>query len=563
MWKSSSVDCSLEKVLSQEDVRSVLNRLCGLGHLATLQVFDETGRLRAAFPDDGPRNGSTGAAADPLPESLAAARTAQSIVREICFREQVMGRIVGYRAASAVPEQVERLLGLAADWVQEKMTSEYNNDSLSAEVLNNYEELNLLYEIAEEIVSVFDPHEVCDIVLRKALSVIGAEKASIFLWDAGRKKLRLMASAGLPENVAKDLTLEVNQGICGYVFRTGKPLLVEELKDLPRELARGAGAYNTESFLSVPMLLSPMKVKEKIIGLINLADNPAHRPYHAGDLKLLSAISSQAALSVHNSLLIEDLKENERFLKEMEIAETLQNNLLPRRAPAVPGVRLAGRCMPAKQVGGDYFDYFPCSDGRVGLVAADVSGHNISSGIMMAITRGLLKNEEIHTRSPGRVLAEVNRSLFSDLVSSELFITMAYFSYEPKSGSLSFANAGHNPPILLRAGREDAELLDAEGMGIGFLEDVVFEEKTFRLAPGDLLVLYTDGVVEAESGRGEPYGMERFLAQVRALRQQSCDEILDGIYRAVLSHLGGGGDPRNRQQDDITVVVLKVQPPYE
>jgi serine phosphatase RsbU (regulator of sigma subunit) len=176
---------------------------------------------------------------------------------------------------------------------------------------------------------------------------------------------------------------------------------------------------------------------------------------------------------------------------------------------------------------------------------------------MMAITRGLLKSEGLHTQSPGRVLNDVNRILFSDLVSAELFITMVYFSYRPDQRTLSFANGGHNPPVLLRSGRDEAELLDADGMGIGFMEEVTFEEKTSRLEPNDILVLYTDGIMEAENADREQFGMERFLGHLKSLRERSSEEILEGLYRAVISHMGGTS-PLQRQQDDITLVVLKV-----
>jgi phosphoserine phosphatase RsbU/P len=562
MWQSDTIDCSLEKVLLPDEVREFLSRLSRLGRIP-LRILDENDRVLACVPDNeaealaAPPSGGVWDRADGEPGNAPAVPGREPLVREISFRDRPIGKIHGVPEPGSNPAQAHRILELASSWIEGQMAAEYNTNSLSAEILNNYEELNLLYEISQEIVSVFDPNEVCEIVLRKALSVIGAEKASIFLWDPGRKRLRLMASVGLPALSTEPLYLEPDVGICGYVFQSGKPLLVEEMADLPGDLTRGCGTYQTESFLSVPMLVSPMKVKEKIIGLINLADKPAHRPYNAGDLKLLSAISSQAALSVHNSLLIKDLKENERFLKEMEIAEALQKNLIPRESPRVPGIELAGRCVPAKEVGGDYFDYFPCPDGSVGIVVADVSGHSISSGIMMAITRGLLKSEGLHTQNPGRVLNDVNRILFSDLVSSELFITMIYFSYQPAQRTLSFANGGHNPPVLLRSGREQAEWLDADGMGIGFMEDVTFEQKTCLLEPNDILVLYTDGIMEAENADQEQFGMERFLGHLQSLRNRSSQEILDGLYRAVMSHMGGT-HPLQRQQDDITLVVLKV-----
>ena len=371
------------------------------------------------------------------------------------------------------------------------------------------------------------------------------------------KKLRMMASIGISGGVEQELTLDADEGVCGYVFQTGKALLVEDMENLPQEVVTGKGNYRTDSFLSVPLLVSPMKVKGKIIGVINLADKPSTRSYHAADLKLLSAISSQATLSVHNSILIQDLKENERIQKEMEIAETVQKNLLPRRAPEFPGIELAGRCIPAKEVGGDYYDFFPNQNGGVGILVADVSGHSISSGIMMAITRGLLQSEAVHEKSPGRLLYDINRSLYSDLVSSELFITMAYFSYNPQTRELAFANGGHNPSVLLRSNGEEPELLDAEGMAVGFLEDVDFEEKNTKLAPGDLLVLYTDGLIEAENRDGVQFGMPRFLDLLKEMNHRPAEEIIENLYRAGIEHIGGK-DPQTSQQDDITLVILKV-----
>jgi serine phosphatase RsbU (regulator of sigma subunit) len=368
-----------------------------------------------------------------------------------------------------------------------------------------------------------------------------------------------MASVGLPEELDDELEMGHEEGVCGYVFRTGKPLLVEDMADLPEDMPQGRGQYRTDSFLSVPLLMSPLKVKEKVIGLINLADKPAEKAYHAGDLKLLSAISAEAALSIYSSVLIRDLKENERIQKEMEIAETVQKNLLPREAPDITGVEFVGHCLPAKRVGGDYYDFFPDSEGNVGIVVADVSGHSIGSGIMMAITRGLLQSEAIRNKSPSQLLRDVNRILFNDLVSSELFITMAYFLYSPEKRWLSFVNGGHNPPLLLRAGSDEPELLDAEGMAIGFLPDVEFEEKGWELAPGDLLVAYTDGLVEAEDEQGVPFGMDRLMQYILQARHEPAEEILEGLLQASMEHIGGE-DPQSAQQDDLTLVVLKVKP---
>ncbi|MEW6440505.1 MAG: GAF domain-containing SpoIIE family protein phosphatase [bacterium] len=566
MW-DRDLTATVGETLCTEKVRSFLFSLFAAAKIPTV-VADGSGRLLYALPPDGYPAGSastcrasgTGAGTRCPYWGSSCSPEESVITQEVRFQEQRVAEIRGCLAG--VPDRglARQSLKLAADWLQQRIQAEYDVDSLSSEILNKYEELNLLYELSEEMGAVFNTREICEIVLRKALNVIGAEKASILLVDPKLNALRVIASAGIPEDVAKGLVLGTDTGICGHVIRTGKPLLIEDLADFPGVLSPGPGEYRTESFLSVPLLLSPLKIKEKVIGVINLADKPSQGTYHAGDLKLLSAISSQAALSIYNSMLIRDLKENERIQKEMEIAGEVQRNLLPRHAPCLPGTELAGRCVSAMRVGGDYYDFFPAPEGGVGIVVADVSGHSIGAGIMMSITRGLLQSEAVRGRSPGQLLKDVNRLLFEDLSSSELFITMAFFSYDPTERRLLYANGGHNPALLLKQEEEEPLLLDGEGMAIGFLADVDFEEKSYDLSAGDLLVAYTDGLTEAESPEGEPFGMRRFIRYLRRLRERPATDILDGLYQAVWEHLGGQ-NPQHAQQDDITLVVLKVGEP--
>ncbi len=563
MIQSGSPGVSLEEVLRSEEVVRFLEDLAALSNMpfvlygpegVALAVFSGNGTPCEAIPAEG-GSGREG----PCPcEAIRCEIEEFGLVQEIRLQDWRLGEIRSCLRNQPDAEKARWSVRLASSWLNDRVNAEYSINSLSGEILNKYEELHLLYEFGEEMAAVFNTREICEIVLRKALNVIGAEKASVLLWDPGRERLRVMASAGLPEPMAEKPEVDHEGGVCGYVFQSGKPLLVENAEDLPEEVSWGKGEYRTDSFLSVPLLISPLKVKEKVIGLIHLADKPGDGTYDAGDLKRASAISSEAALSIYNSVLIRDLQENERIQKEMEIAETVQRNLLPRKAPEIPGADFAGHCVPAKKVGGDYFDFFPDAEGNVGMVVADVSGHSISSGIMMAITRGLLQSEAVRNKRPGRLLQDVNRILFNDLVSSELFITMAYFLYQPETRRLLYANGGHNPPVLLKAGRNEPELLDAEGMAIGFLPDVEFEEKSWELAPGDLLVAYTDGLVEAEGAAGEPFGMERLQRCIPKIRNEPAAAILQCILEAAWQHMGGE-DPKEAQQDDLTLVVLKAE----
>ncbi|MGW8321561.1 MAG: PP2C family protein-serine/threonine phosphatase, partial [Thermodesulfobacteriota bacterium] len=517
MMRYSAPGVSLEAILGSEEVFGFLESLSALSRMPFV-LYGPEGRALATFSGNCfvcdvamlDRNG--GKAGNCSCEARRREYEEYGLVQEIRLQDWRLGEIRSCLKNQPDTGRARQHIQLAAGWINDRINAEYNINSLSGEILNKYEELNLLYELSEEMASVFDTREICEIVLRKALNVIGAERASILLWDPDREGLRVMASVGLPEETGDDgLEADFDEGVCGYVFRTGKPLLVDDLANLPEDILPGKGAYRTDSFVSVPLLISPLKVKERVIGLINLADKPGERGYHAGDLKLVSAISAEAALSIYSSILIRDLKENERIQKEMEIAETVQRNLLPRKAPDIPGVEFAGQCVPAKKVGGDYFDFFPDPEGNVGIVVADVSGHSISSGIMMAITRGLLQSEAIQNKRPSSLLRDVNRILFNDLVSSELFITMAYFLYSPVRRRLTYANGGHNPPYIKHKDGS-IEILDQQhGPLVGPVPGLTYGEDITRLSTGDMLFLFTDGVTEAMDPDQNQFSDQRLM----------------------------------------------------
>jgi sigma-B regulation protein RsbU (phosphoserine phosphatase) len=193
----------------------------------------------------------------------------------------------------------------------------------------------------------------------------------------------------------------------------------------------------------------------------------------------------------------------------------------------------------------------PAAGGRLELLIADVAGHSIGSALLMAMARSVLRREVAGGAPPAAVLGATNTAMFSDLVNAGLFITMFCASYDPATGRLTYANAGHNPPMLARTSGETLEL-DADGAAIGFLEQVDFEELTVDLAPGDCLLLYTDGVNEAQDPDGEQFGEERLSETVSALAPAGANAVVDGIVEALNDFTGGG-----HQGDDITLVALR------
>jgi diguanylate cyclase (GGDEF)-like protein len=233
---------------------------------------------------------------------------------------------------------------------------------------------------------------------------------------------------------------------------------------------------------------------------------------------------------------------------ELELAAGIQRGLLPAAAPELPGAELAGRCVPAANVGGDYFDHLLDAQGRAVLIVADVAGHSISAALLMAMAREVLRRHVADGKAPAELLDATNRALFGDLVATELFITAFCARYDPASGRLEYASAGHNPPFLRRAGGE-VLALETEGAALGILEDGDYEQRELRLAPGEALLLYTDGVVEAASPLDVPFGEPRLQALL-AGGNGDARGLVEHVLAEVRTHAQG------RHQDDVTLLAL-------
>ncbi len=500
------------------------------------------------------------AMSDSARELFGAADTWESIQRQWAFRtrpvfvpvelhEDRLLQVVAFpgdRGATA-----RFVADLLASVIEARAYHEYEVNSLSQEILDKYEEANLLYDLSEALAAIFDTRRVYDIVLDRAIAVIGVEQAAILILEPSSQSLRIEAVRGLPHNLVGKLEVMLGEGVAGTVAMTGEGLLVESKVRLPGGPHPSGAQTEVEDFLSPPLICAPIQAKDRMIGVIAMGRKRQGEMFTAGDLKLLSAIASLAAVSIYNSQLVAELRDSEGVKRELEIAQSIQMGLLPSEPPCVPGVDLAGRCVPATNVGGDYYDFFVRPDGAVGIVIADVSGHSVGAALMMAVARSAIRSEAKHHASPAEVLRMVNETLFEDLDRAELFISAFYAHYDPKSQILRFANGGHCPPVVWSE-RDGTMEIDAEGMLIGVLPQVEFQPGERQLHPGDVVVFYTDGVIEAQNPRGERYGAERLHRLVQGVHSETSAEILEAVSSDVANFCVG-----RPQSDDITLVILK------
>ena len=275
-------------------------------------------------------------------------------------------------------------------------------------------------------------------------------------------------------------------------------------------------------------------------------------------LDLLASLAGQLAQAVKIDSEMkareQERREKEKVLNEMEIAKQIQLSLLPETPPRLKGVQIACRCVPATHVGGDYYDFFPYGERAVDIVIADVSGHSVGAALIMAETRSALRTQIHSSGRAGEILAVLNDLLHEDLSRAELFITMFYAKYDGIRGILTYTNAGHNPPLLFRPGERSFTELDADGLILGIMKNETYEERSITLQKGDVLFLYTDGIIEAQNSAGDLFGVARLCDLIAAACEENPETIVDTVLKKVADFTGSPVF-----NDDVSMVLLKFQ----
>jgi phosphoserine phosphatase RsbU/P len=298
------------------------------------------------------------------------------------------------------------------------------------------------------------------------------------------------------------------------------------------------------------MIAVPLQTNDRVIGLIYVDSPNAIREFSKEDLNLLTVMANVAAIRIEHARLNE-IEEAERLMaKEMEQAALIQAGLLPGVAPAVAGLDLAGRTVACRTVGGDYYDYLKFSDGRVGLLVGDVAGKGMPASLLMSSLQARVHVVFDEGEDLASKMTSLNKATCRTCPDNR-FITFFLTVADPSTGELVFSNAGHNPPLLVRASG-GFETLSGGGMILGILPMATYQENRATMAPGDVLVLFSDGVTEASDPRGEEFGEERLATLVASLRESPAAEIVEAVHRTVAAFTEGA--PAG---DDITVVVAR------
>ena len=387
--------------------------------------------------------------------------------------------------------------------------------------------------------------EVLAIVLDSALEVAGAERGFILLANtAGQLELTIARGRGriaLPN-------AQTSRRVPEEVFATGKDRIVTDLRDdAHAPFHTGTVALGIRHVLCTPLNVTAYGAQgaTRRIGVLYLDSRERGYLQHVG---LLHALAAEAAVVIENARLYREVVDKERAEQELRIAAEIQRGLLPPSEYVGAAAELAAVTTPCRSVGGDLFDYAAREDGSITFAVADVAGKGTSAALLTAVVQGLFAAEAEMTGSPSNVLARVNRALCRRAIAAR-FVT-AFYGELGRDRKLRYCNAGHNPPFLISGAR--ATRLEVGGSVLGLFDHATFETGEVDFGTGDLLVLFSDGVTEAENAEGEEFGDERLATCVDAVGSASSAAVRDAVCSAVRTFCGA-----TAARDDVTVMVLR------
>jgi len=411
-------------------------------------------------------------------------------------------------------------------------------------------ELTILNELAAAIDSTMSTDQIMNLIVQKAIKAIDVEQGAIMMiTEKASSPMKTLirgmdaSSEGIPYRLGVSLT--------GWMLKNQKTLLIEDFASDERFKGVKVESSQIRSVLSVPL-----KVKDKMIGVINLINKKGGGSFTPDDQRLVGIIATQSAQVLENARLYEEEKRLQQMERELQMARDIQQSLLPTENPKLPGAEIAGLSHPAREVGGDYYDFIELSEGRLGVVIADVSGKGVPASLLMANIQATLRVQAATSTSVKDCIAEANTALHKS-TEADKYATLFYGILDTTQRTFTCTNAGHNSPMLI-AQDGSCRRLETGGIVLGMLAQIPYQEERVQLRPGDLLLLFSDGITEAMNDREEEFGEERLAELLADNRNLSPEVLLEKILTEVSAFTG-----EVPQQDDMTLVAIKLPQDHE
>lgn len=404
------------------------------------------------------------------------------------------------------------------------------------------EELSVLNDLARAISVSQDSDEIIKIIISRSVKAVRAEEVSITMVDQDEMvptgTLMFEKSEGV-----NDEHYHLNRNVLGCMCHEKRALLINDPSADPRfqniKIAEGI-----RNFLCVPLL-----VGAELIGVLS-AYNKINGAFSEEDKRILAIIATQSAQVLEKARLDHEEKAANRMREDMRLAELIQEGLLPKGAPDIPGFDVAGASMAAGHVGGDYFDFIPLKDNRWAFALGDVSGKGVPAALLMANLQATLRSQVLQDTSCHQCMSNCNELLYLS-TSHDRFATLFYGRLEVRSNVLTYCNAGHERPFHLSRSSETRRLT-AGGLAVGILEEFSYDDDIVILQPGDMIVIFSDGVTDMINGQDEAFGEKRLEEILNANQDLAAQDLVNLIIAAVQDH--AGDEPAF---DDVTVMIIK------
>jgi serine phosphatase RsbU (regulator of sigma subunit) len=340
--------------------------------------------------------------------------------------------------------------------------------------------------------------------------------------------------------------VKISRSISEQVLKAGTSVLTQDAQHDPRfQQQHSILLGGIRSVMAVPLA-----VEGRVAGMIYVDSPYGTSRFTEQDLQLLTLIAGVAAIRIENMRLLEVQQEKKRLAEELEVAKEIQLRLHPASSPALPGYDLVGMSFPCFEVGGDYYDFIEKHDGRFVIALGDVSGKGTGAALLMSSLHAAVRAQTTTRLSSSEIVSEINQYIY-DNTPSNRYVTLLYGELDARTHQLIYINAGHNPPLLVRASGEVTRL-DVGGFPVGITPDVEYREGWVQLEPGDVLVVYSDGVTESLNEQEEEFGEARLIEVVQKNRGRTAAGLRDRIDEALTRFVG-----KAKSVDDLTLVILK------
>src|SRR5437764_4555847 len=419
-----------------------------------------------------------------------------------------------------------------------------SEDTAAERVGKQADLLALISKVGVALLASVTLHETLEQIVALVFEAVSADRCMIMMRDAKSPELKV-AVAHLRDRACEVGEIRISRSVIDEVVTNGKSVLTSDAQADPRFAGGTVMLQGVRSVLAVPL-----GVGANVFGII-YADSPLADNRFTGDhLKLLTTLASVAAIRVENARLTEEQIERERLEREQQVASEIQQRFLPSKAPQVTGYEVQGISFPWYEIGGDDYDFIERENGSLIVALGDVSGKGTAAALLMSSLHAAVHAQADANDSIVKTIVAVNRYLVESIPPNR-FVTLFYAELDPKSGALAFLNAGHNPPLIVHAGGT-MEQLASGGLPLGILADADFREGRTKLYPGDVLVVYSDGVSEAVNPNGEEFGATRLDEVVARTLDTSASAIRDRVESALTKFC-----QCTPAADDITLVIVK------